>query len=86
MEKKVVLKVNGQAIHFNVTAEAQERLINETMPNNRVNPMHNFLMRTVEEDSKAILKPLLAVPSTVVILAEKVTSEFVPQLEITVGE
>ena len=86
MAEKIVLNINGDAITFNVTNEDHEKLINELQPTNKVGPMHNFLMRSVEKESKEALTPLLKNPSHVLTIAEKVIEKFVPQLEITVGE
>ncbi|MCP3944516.1 MAG: hypothetical protein GY710_23980, partial [Desulfobacteraceae bacterium] len=59
MDEKVTLKINGAAINFNVTADIHERLIDEMNPANKIAPMHNFLIRAVESESKEALDPFL---------------------------
>jgi hypothetical protein len=86
MSEPIVMKINGEAVTFNVTTDNHERLINEMQPSNKVGPMHNFLVRSVTQESKETLMPFLKNPTSVMILGERLIEKFVPKLEITVGE
>jgi hypothetical protein len=86
MNEPIVMNVNDQKITFNVTADAHERLINEIQPTNKVGPMHNFLNRCVDHESKEALAPFLKSPSSVLAITEHLVERFVPKLKITVGE
>lgn len=86
MEKSIVLNVNGEPLKFKVTADNHEKLINEMQPNNKVAPMHNFLTRSVEAESKDALKPYLENSAHVLEIGGQLIEEFVPKLKVTVGE
>jgi hypothetical protein len=86
MNEPIVMKINGQAITFDITNDVHERLINEMQPNNKVGPMHNFLTRSVTKESKEALAPFLESPSSVMAITEHLIETFVPKLKITVGE
>ncbi len=86
MNEPIVMKINGEAITFDVTNDVHERLINEMQPNNKVGPMHNFLTRSVAKESKEALAPFLENPSSVMAITERLIEKFVPKLKITVGE
>ena len=86
MSDKIKIMINDQAIFFKPTVELQEKLINETQPNNKVSPMHNFLIRSVCDESKDALKPFLANPSHTMMIAEKVVSAFIPDIKIELGK
>jgi hypothetical protein len=83
---KTTLNINDTVIHFNVTTTAHERLIDEMKADSKVVPMHNFLMRTVDAESKEALAPFLKNPSSTMEIGGKVLEEFSPKLRITVGE
>jgi len=86
MNEPIVMKINGEAVSFNVTNDAHERLINEMQPTNKVGPMHNFLIRSVAKESKETLAPFLQNPASVMAITEHLIEKFVPKLKITVGE
>ena len=86
MSEKVTLTANGTPIHFDVTNETHERLIDEIQKDSKVVPMHNFLSRSVVAESKEILKPLLKNPGNVMQLGGQLLDKITPHLEITVGE
>jgi hypothetical protein len=86
MNEPIVVKLNGNAVTFNVTNDAHERLINEMQPTNKVGPMHNFLIRTVAKESKETLTPFLESPSSVMVITEHILEQFAPKLKVTVGE
>ena len=86
-DKQVVkLNINGQEIVFNVDDAAHEKLIDEMQPNKKVVPMHNFLVRVVQPESKDALTPLLKKPGAVMEIAAKLLEEFSPELSIKLGE
>ncbi|MGB3222525.1 MAG: putative phage tail assembly chaperone [Desulforhopalus sp.] len=86
MSEKITLKLNGKSVGFDVTNDTHERLINEMQPTDKVGPMHNFLVRTVDQESKETLAPFLKSPSSIMAITEKIIEKFTPQLKITVGE
>ncbi|MGL1932181.1 MAG: putative phage tail assembly chaperone [Desulfotalea sp.] len=85
-EQKIEIKLNGKKIYFEPTVELQEKYINETLPNNKVAPLHNFLMRSVCPESKEALKPFLLNPAHTMMIGEKVGSAFIPELKIEMGK
>lgn len=86
MSAKIKIMINGEEILFAPTVELQEQLINETQPNNKVAPMHNFLIRSVCAESKDALKPFLVNPAHTLMIAEKVASAFIPEIKIELGK
>lgn len=80
------LNIGGKSIDFIVTPEDQSKMINETTPNNKVTPAHNFLIRTVVPECKENLIPFLKIPASTLEICGAVTQEFMPDLKITVGE
>lgn len=86
MSNKIKIMINDQEISFAPTVELQEKLINETQPNNKVAPMHNFLVRSVCPESKEALLPHLVNPAHTLMIAEKVASEFIPDIKIELGK
>jgi hypothetical protein len=86
MSETIVMNINGERVSFDITTDNHERLINEMMPNNKVGPMHNFLVRSVTKESKETLMPFLKNPTSVVTIGQHLIEKFIPQLEITVGE
>lgn len=83
---KITLNIAGQAMAFNVTPEDQEKMINETTQDNKVAPMHNFLMRTVDPACKEDLKKLLIIPASTIKICTFVNQEYIPELNIKLGE
>ncbi len=83
---RVTLKINDTTIHFNVPPEEQERLIDQMKAESKVSPMHNFLVRTVDKESKEALMPFLVNPSSTMEIGGEVIAAAVPKLKITVGE
>lgn len=86
MSETIKLTINDNDIHFNIDMKAQERLVNEMQPNQKVAPMHNFLVRTVTPESKEALKPFLEVPIYVMQIAEKVLDGYRSKLDFVLGE
>lgn len=86
MSETITLTINKTKINFNVDPTDQENLIDQLKANNKVAPMHQFLMRTVDPECKEALKPFLKYPSSVMQIGEKLVEEFSPKINITVGE
>lgn len=51
--------IGDKDIDFNVGVDEFNQYLNEQMPNDKVNPAFNFLMRTVTDDHKEDLKRLV---------------------------
>ncbi len=86
MADKLTLNINGDPIHFNVTEDTHERLIDEMKADSKVAPMNNFLVRTVDPESKEALAPFLKNPGLVMEIGTKVLEAFTPKIKVTVGE
>ncbi|WP_300674080.1 putative phage tail assembly chaperone [Desulfoluna sp.] len=86
MDKKITLTIDGTPIYFNVTTANHERLINEMQPNSKVEPTHNFLVRSVTAESKEALKPFLENPTHVMAIGTHLMNKIVPTIEVAVGE
>lgn len=84
MENRIELTVNGEDLAFDVTVEDYNAYINEMMPNNKVAPSHNFLMRTVAHDHRDRLAAVLKLPGAAIELAGAVVEAFRPEISITV--
>ena len=84
MEKTVTLEVNGSEISFNVGVDDYNAYVNEMMPNSKVAPSHNFLVRTVEKEHKEALLEALKIPGMAINLAGALVQEYVPEISITV--
>ena len=83
---KVALKINGKNLIFEIDGPTYEKSINEMTPNNRTAPMKNFLMRTVTQECKEDLKLFLKHPAAAQLIYPQVMEQYIPDLEITVGE
>ena len=86
MDKKIILTANDSQLTFNVTLADYNRYINELTPINKVAPARNFLMRTVDADSKDALRALVDLPGVGVQLAMALLDEYMPEVSITVGK
>ncbi|AMO56555.1 hypothetical protein GZ77_03895 [Endozoicomonas montiporae] len=86
MEKKINVTVNGNELTFNVTTEDYNKYVNELMPDNKIGPAKNFLVRTVDEASKKHVTELLALPGVEMQLASKVIDDFLPDIQIDLGK
>jgi hypothetical protein len=82
----VTLTANKTPLTFNVSTDNQKRLIDELTATNKVQPMNNFLARTIDKNCKEGLKPFLVQPTVVMQLGEKLVEKVSPAIKITVGE
>ena len=86
MEKQIKVTVNQKELAFNVTTEHYNQYINEMMPDNKIGPAKNFLVRTVDEATSKNLTELLKLPGVELQLAGKVVNEFLPDITIELGK
>lgn len=86
MEKKISLTVNDKPLNFTVTLADYNKYINEITPFNKIAPGRNFLMRTVDADSKDALREVVDLPGVGVQLAMTLLDEYMPEVSITVGK
>lgn len=85
MKKTVVLIVGGTEFSFSAEPQDLNNYINELMPNNKVAPARQFLMRTIESEQKDALKKLLDEGFGLEVeLHSKVTEQLKGGLEISV--
>ena len=85
MKKKIVLTIAGSDINFSVTTEDYNGYLNEIMPDNKVAPAHNLIMRAVDAESKEELRGILDdSPGASMQIAGFLTQEFAPAIEISV--
>lgn len=86
MEKKISLTVNEQPLNFTVTLADYNKYINEMTLFNKIAPARNFLMRTVDADSKDALREVVDLPGVGVQIASSILEEYTPDVNITVGK
>ena len=86
MEKKITLTVNDNPLNFTVSLADYNKYVNELTPINKVTPARNFLMRTVDADSKDALREMVDLPGVGVQLAMTLLDEYMPEVSITVGK
>lgn len=86
MEKKISLTVNEQPLNFTVTLADYNKYINEMTLFNKIAPARNFLMRTVDADSKDALREVVDLPGVGVQIASSILEEYTPDVQITVGK
>lgn len=86
MEKKITLTVNDQPLNFTVTLAGYNKYVNELTPINKVAPARNFLMRSVDTDSKDALREVVDLPGVGVQLAMALLDEYMPDVNIVVGK
>lgn len=85
MKKQIALLISGTSIGFTMTTEDYNGYLNEIMPDNKVAPAHNLVMRTVDADSKETLRSILDTsPGASMQIAGLLTQEFAPSIEISV--
>lgn len=84
--KTLTLTVNNQTLVFDVTLETYNKFVDEMRPDKKTGPYRNFLMRTVRSDNKEALKELLDLPGATTQIASALLEEYMPDIEIRVGE
>lgn len=58
---EITVTVGEQDLVFDVAMDDYNRFINETLPNDKVNPAFNLLSRTVKESDKEAFKKIVLV-------------------------
>ncbi len=85
MNQTITLTIGSKDFTFNVSTNDYNGYINDIMPNNKVAPAHNLVMRTVDESNKKELRELVdKSPGAVLQIAGLLQQEFAPVLEISV--
>ncbi|KTF14834.1 putative phage tail assembly chaperone [Pseudoalteromonas sp. H105] len=85
MNKKITLTIAGKELSFDVTTENYNGYLNDIMPNNKVAPSHNFVMRSVVESDKDELRKVLeSSPGAAMQISGLLQQEFAPAIEISV--
>lgn len=86
MEKKISLTVNDKPLDFTVTLADYNKYINELTHINKVTPARNFLMRTVDADSKDALREMVDLPGVGLQIVSTLLEEYMPDVNIIVGK
>ncbi len=85
MKKQIVLTITNSDIGFSMTTDDYNNYLNEIMPDNKVAPAHNLLMRVVDSKQKDTLRELLDnSPGASLQIAGALTKEFAPSIEVSV--
>jgi len=85
MSKQIVtLTIGEKEYSFEMTMEAYNSYINGMMPNNKVSPSHNFVVKTVVEADKKDVLELLEQPGAAGQIAGALTAEYAPDLGIEI--
>ena len=83
MNQIITLTIGSKEFKFNVSTNDYNGYINDIMPNNKVAPAHNLVMRTVDESNKKELRELIdKSPGAALQIAGLLQQEFA--LEISV--
>ena len=84
-KKSIVVVVGATELEFNPTEVEYNDYMNELMPDNKVNPAHNFLFNCVTDETKDELRTITeSNPGAAVQITAIVLAEYAPQLEIKV--
>ncbi|MCX2834455.1 putative phage tail assembly chaperone [Microbulbifer thermotolerans] len=84
-QQTIELTIGDKEITFEVTREQYNKLINKLGPNQKVAPMHNFLVETVrDEDKPALLEILANYPGSEVDICGELMEAYSPDLQIAV--
>lgn len=86
METNIVLSIRGRNLTFCPTPEIYNDYINAMMPNNKVAPSHNFVMRCAAAECKDTVRELLGMPGASLQIAGAIVEQYAPDLNIMVGE
>ncbi|WBF68255.1 putative phage tail assembly chaperone [Desulfovibrio subterraneus] len=83
---KIVLTIQGRKVTFAPSLDIYNDYINAMMPNNKVAPARNFVMRCVDAEDKDHVRELLDKPGAPIQIAGAIMEQYTPDLQITVGE
>jgi arginine repressor len=85
MKKTIILTIAGTEFSFNMSTNDYNSYLNEIMPDNKVAPAHNLVMRTIEPKQKDDFKAVLDTsPGAAMQIASLLNQEFAPSIEISV--
>ncbi|MGF1761358.1 putative phage tail assembly chaperone [Photobacterium sagamiensis] len=85
MKKAIVLDVAGTELTFTPTPQDYDESQNEMLQGDAAASAHNFVMRSVSDDSKEALRELVeSNPGASMQLYGEVMKQFAPKLKITV--
>ena len=85
MKKQITLTIAALTIGFTMTTDDYNSYLNEIMPDNKVAPAHNLVMRTVDAEQKEELPTILETsPGAALQIAGLLTQEFAPSIAISV--
>ena len=89
MSQQTTVVINDKEISFSIGVEDYNRYLNEQMPNDKVAPAYNFLIRTVDEKQKEELKKLIMVDGkpnglVVVQVAGSLAADFAGGVQISI--
>ena len=85
MKKQIVLVIGAASLGFTMTTDDYNSYLNEIMPDNKVAPAHNLIMRAVDAEFKEELRGILDnSPGASMQIAGLLTQEFAPAIEISV--
>lgn len=84
VNRDITLEVGEAEFTFKLNPQEITKYFNTMTQNNKVAPAHNLLMRTVAQEQKASLKPLLENPLMTMNLAGELLEEYGPDVEVTV--
>ncbi|WP_351015012.1 putative phage tail assembly chaperone [Shewanella sp. AC91-MNA-CIBAN-0169] len=85
MKKQITLTIAALTIGFTMTTDDYNSYLNEIMPDNKVAPAHNLVMRTVDAEQKEELRGILDTsPGAALQIAGLLTQEFAPSIAISV--
>lgn len=83
VKNSITVNINGVELKFNRDDAALDAFTNEVDKNNRITPIKDYLLATVDRDSKDTLVQIINVPGVAVALMEKVNGAFMPDLEVS---
>jgi len=86
-KRKISLLINEKELNFNVDLAKHNAFINGFTATNKVQPSHNFVMESCEDQSKDTLRELLkgaAGGSIAVQIADALNTAYVPTVVIEV--
>jgi len=85
MKKKITLTIAASTIGFTMTTDDYNSYMNEIMPDNKMAPAHNLVMRTVDAEQKEELRGILDnSPGAALQIAGFLNQEFAPSIAISV--
>jgi hypothetical protein len=82
----IVLTIQDRDVTFAPTVDVYNDYLNSMMPNNKVAPAHNFVMRCAVPEDKDHVRELLKLPGAAIQIAGTIVEQYTPDLNIMVGK